>query len=177
MTLRDVLEHTKAIIGEKINLDEQGEQKDKLLAAALSIYDELTTDYVHLKAEEEVVFEGGVAYFADFEKNVKDILSIKQAGKNISFEMFPLFVKNANITGTVEIKYYYKPDEPELDSLLELPPRFSVYMLANGVASEYYYRSGMVDEATYYRNRYEYSLSNAQVRLRNLTLKAEKLLC
>ncbi len=177
MTLREVLERTIAIIGENIDLDEKGAEKDKLIAAALSIYDELTCDYVHLKAEEEVEFKDGIAYFTEFTSKVKDILSVKQGGKSFNFEMFPLFVKSADLQGNATVKYYYKPDEPELDSLLELPPRFSEYMLANGIASEYFYRGGMVDEAAYYRNRYEYSLNNAQVRLRNLTLKADKLLC
>ncbi len=176
MTLREVLEKTKAIIGEDCDLDEKGVKKDRLIASALSIYDELTSDYVHLKAEEKVEFEEGICYFDAFTNKVKDILTVKHNGSNINFEMFPLFIRCIGLQGRCEVKYYYTPPEPKLDSLLSLPPRFSVYMLANGVASEYFYRTGLVDEATYYRNRYEYSLNNAGMRLRNLNLKADRLL-
>lgn len=178
MTLRDILEKTKAIIGEDFDLDEEeeGAKRDRLIASALSIYDELTSDYVHLKAEEEVEFEDGICYLDAFTNRVKDILTVKQNGSNVNFEMFPLFIRCIGLQGKCEVKYYYTPPQPSLDSALSLPPRFSEYMLANGVASEYFYRTGLVDEAIYYRNRYEYSLNNAGMRLRNLRLKADRLL-
>ncbi|MGI6213414.1 MAG: hypothetical protein ACOYIQ_02535 [Christensenellales bacterium] len=177
MTLRETLEKVKEIIGESFDLDEQGVKRDRLMASGISVYDELTCDYVHLKAEESVEFIDGICPFSAFSNKVKDILSVKRQGKPINFEMYPLFVRCEGLSGEAEVKYYYLPPEPEADSELILPPRFSVHMLANGIAAEYFYRSGMPDEAAYYRNRYEYSLNNAQARLRNLTLKADRIIC
>lgn len=176
MTLREVLEKVKAIIGEEIELEEQGTARDKLIDSAISIYDELVNDYVHLKAEEKVEFEDGICYFSSFTNKVKDILQIKQNGVNLDYEMFPLFVRCPRFSGVADAKYIFIPPVPALDDTLALPPRFSLHMLACGVASEYFYRSGMVDEALYYRNRYEYSLNNSQVRLRKINLKADRLI-
>ena len=177
MTFSDVLEKVLSIINElDIDLMEEGDKRNRLIEAGIATYQELTNEYINLKAEEEVEFTEGVLYYSLLSKKVKDILSIKQGGANLNFEMYPLFVK-CKVEGKAQVKYFYSAETPALDSHLELPPRFTDYLIANGIASEYFYRSGLLDEAAYYRNKFDYSLKNISSRLRGLNLKVDKMIC
>ena len=177
MLFREVLEKVKSIINEcDIDLDLEGEKQKRLIESGKSVYEELLTEYTNLKMTEEVELISNIFFFNDLSKKVKDILNITQNGKSYDFEMYPLYVK-CSAKGKVVIKYYYLPEEPDLDTELLLPPKFTLYMLANGIASEYFYRGGLVDAASYYRHKFDYSLSNISTRQRNLSIKADKFVC
>lgn len=171
MLLRDVLQKTLDIIGdEDISLTTDSKKRDRLIACANMIYHELTTEYVHLKNKEELIFEGKRLYYSAFSKKVKDVLSVFKNGKSVSFKLYPLYIE-ADIEGNAEVNYIYHTDELGLDDNMLLPPQYTAFSIANGIASEYFYRSGLTDEAIFYKNRYDTAVLNLSRRRQGVKLK------
>ena len=59
---------------------------------------------------------------------------------------------------------------------LILPPQFTEYVLAVGAAAEYFYRSSLLDEAVFFRNRFETAVNNLTKRGRVFNLPPRRLL-
>lgn len=176
MTFRQILEKTLEILGdEEICLDTESPKRKRLIASGNMIYHELTSEYAHLKNKETLLFEGNKLYFSAFSKKVKDILGVYIDSQSIPFKLYPLYIE-AEIEGLAEVKYLYHPDEPELDDEIVLPPQFTAFVLANGVASEYFYRSGLTDEAIFYKNRYDTAILNLSRIRKGITIKARRVI-
>lgn len=173
MTMREVLIKALEIAGgEPSELEGESKKKDKLLKCADMIYQELTAEYAKLKHQEKIWFEKGRAYYAAFSKKVKDITSVceDRSGRKVCFKIRPFCVE-ADINGYATVNYLYHPDEAGMDDELELPPQYTPHVLALGVASEYFYRQGLIEEALFYRNRYDVALLNLSRRRQGITLK------
>lgn len=160
MKLRDILEKTLEIVGDAdIDLSTAGEKRSKLISCANMIYAELTEEYVHLKHAETLTVSDGRIYYSEFSKQVKDVMRVRRNGLTVPFNLYPLYL-SCDVDGEVEVSYVYHPTEANIDDELDLPPQFTAFALANGVASEYFYRSGLTDEALFYKNRYDTTLLN-----------------
>lgn len=131
---------------------------------------ELTQEYIHLKTAEKVDFSNGRAYYKDFGKQVREVLAVKENKVKRHFVMYPLYLYADGLEGTAEVTYLYHLGTLGLADVVELPPQYSVHTLAVGVAAEYCYRIGLVDEALFYKNRYDNSLINLSKRMRTATL-------
>ncbi|MFW5780865.1 MAG: hypothetical protein ACOCWI_05385 [Bacillota bacterium] len=176
MTFRQILEKTLDIIGDDdICLDTESKKRKRLMASANMIYHELTTEYVHLKNKEDLLFEDKRLYFSAFSKKVKDILGVYVKGESIPFKLYPLHIE-ADIEGIAEVRYIYHADELGLEDDVTLPPQYTSFVLANGVASEYFYRSGLTDEAIFYKNRYDTAVLNLSRIRKGVTIKARRLI-
>lgn len=172
MLLRDVLQKTLDIIGDdEISLEIESKKRKRLIACANMIYHELTTEYVHLKNKEELVFEDKRLYYSAFTKKVKDILSVYKNGISVNFKLYPLYIE-ADVEGIAEVNYLYHTEELALDDQMLLPPQYTAFVLANGIASEFFYRSGLADEAIFYKNRYDTAILNLSRRRQSVKLKA-----
>ncbi len=172
MQLREILKKTIDIIGDNsIDLDIIEPKMTRLIACANMIYQELATQYIDLKKTEELAFEDNKLYYSAFSRKVKDIMSIYKDGRSINFKLYPMYIQ-ANTVGIAEVNYIYYPEELELDSQLDLPPKYTAYTLANGIASEYFYRTGLVDEAIFYKNRYDTAILNLSRERRGIRLTA-----
>lgn len=172
MQLREILNKALDIIGDQaIDLEQDSPKTKRLIASANTIYHELASEYIDLKTSEELEFVDNKLYYLAFSKKVKDILSINKNGRSIDFKLYPMYIQ-AETTGIAQINYNYHPEEIDIDSVLELPPQYTSYTLANGVASEYFYRSGLFDEAIFYKNRYDTAILNLSRRKRSIRLKA-----
>ncbi len=163
MTLKQVLKKALEIIGEEIDLDGEAldEKGKKLVSCGNMIYSELVEEYAPLRHTEEVTVYGGKLYFSDLSKNLKEIIRVKKNGENIPY------VKNRNFldvglknNGPCTVVYTYHPFEVDLNDELILPTTFSAERICSGIASEYFYRSGLIDEALFYKNRYDITVSN-----------------
>ncbi|MDD4315928.1 MAG: hypothetical protein PHC84_02080 [Clostridia bacterium] len=175
MILREILNKTVEIIGDDdINLDTESKKRTRLLACANMIYHELTTEYVQLKNRETVTFSDKRVYYPEFSKKVKDILGVYKNGASVEFRLFPLYVE-ADLEGGAEVSYLYHSDELALGDSVLLPPQYTAFVLANGIASEYFYRSGLTDEAVFYKNRYDTAILNLSRRRQSITLKAGRM--
>lgn len=171
MILRDVINRVIQIAGleSEVSVDTPGAKLNKLIDCANMIYSELTLEYVHLKTKEDILFENGRAYYGSFSKNVREVLAVRQNGVKKPFTMYPLYVE-ADIEGAGEVTYHYYLGELSLIDELTLPPQFNEYVVATGVASEYFYRTGLVDEAVFYKNRYDNAVTNLSRRLKSVNL-------
>jgi hypothetical protein len=88
--------------------------------------------------------------------------------------MYPLYVES-DINGDAEVSYLYHSDELTLEDTVLLPPQYTAFVLANGIAAEYFYRSGLTDEAVFYKNRYDTAVLNLSRRRQSVTLKAGRM--
>jgi len=171
MTLKEVLEKAAAIIcDDEIDLNVQSKKRDKLVSCGNMIYQELTQEYVHLKTTDTLSIDDKRIYYSAFPKAVKEILSIYVNGAEVSFEQEPLFVRVDAPSGKCEVRYVYNVPEVNLSDTLTLPPQYTATILAVGVAAEFFFRSGLSDEAIFYKNRYDTSLINLSRKKRPLTV-------
>lgn len=176
MTLREVLVKTVGIIcDDDIDLDIDSKKRKKLLSCANTIYQELVELYIELKSKEKLLICDGKIFYSNFAKRVKDIISIHKNGIKQTFKLYPLYLE-IDEKGEVEIKYTYVPDILSLDDELVLPPPYTENMLSMGVASEYFYRSGLSDEAIFYKNRYDNALLNLSRKRNSFVLQKRSFL-
>ena len=79
----------------------------------------------------------------------------------MKFNVFSEYVEvEDGYSGEVEVEYlYYVCPETNADPLI-LPPQFTEYIMAVGAAAEYFYRSSLIDEALFFRNRFESGVNN-----------------
>ncbi len=171
MILKDVLEKAKGIIcDDEINLEISSKKRTKLIDSANLIYRELTEQYIELKTKEKLTVENDKIFYSAFSKKIKDVISIDKDGVKIEFKLMPTYLE-CPVKGQVEIKYVYTYDELSLEDEIILPPPYTDNMLAMGIASEYFYRSGLIDEALFYKNRYDNALINMSRRRNGFILK------
>lgn len=171
MTVKEVLTKTIGIIcDEDIDLDVDSKKRKRLVDCLDTVYQELMEQYIELKTKEEINVNDGKIYYTAFSKRLKDIISIHKNGMKQDYKLYPAYLEIDQIGG-VEIRYTYLPEQIGIGDELILPPPYTENMLAMGIASEYFYRSGLIDEAIFYKNRYDNALVNLS-RVRNsFTLK------
>ncbi len=172
MNLRQIIERSASIVGVEENLDFENPSMTltRLNDCAKMIYGELTLEYIPLKRKEKVTLEGGRCAYTALSQNVREILSVKRGGVKLPHASYPTYLECEGCSGEVEVTYLFYPSEPSVDEELLLPPQFTLYFMALGTVSEYYYRVGMVDEALFYKTRYEHSLSNLTRNLKSVTI-------
>lgn len=174
MIFKDILEKAVGIIcDEDIDLDTESAKRTKLISCGNMIYSELTEEYVRLFATAEVIFTDGKVYYNAFPKSVKDIISVYKNGIKQDFTIYPAYILS-DITGVATVKYVYHGEELTLKDTVDLPPQFNAIMLSYGVASEYFYRSGLIDEAAFYKNRYDTSVVNLTRKQKSIDLKVKR---
>ena len=86
------------------------------------------------------------------------IAVVKRNGQAVKFNEYSTFF-TVDKDGEYEVKYNYFPtieDGIELD----LPPRFTTHILGLGIAGEYCFRKGLIDEAEDFRRRFLTALTN-----------------
>lgn len=176
MTLLDILTKAAEIIGDAdiVLTDADDSKTKKLISSANFIYRELTEEYVHLKYCENLTVRDGRLYYSEFTKPVKDVMKVKRNGREIGFKLYPLYLA-ADEDGEVSVSYVYHPYElSALNQEAELPPQYTPSAIAAGVASEYYYRSGLYDEGLYYKNRYDNTVLNLSRKRNPIKIKTRR---
>lgn len=176
MNLTDIIQKAADIIGLEItiNYESPSAALSKLLDSARMIYSELTLEHIPLKTRERITIEGGRGYYRDLSKPVREILSVYRGDRKLKQQMYPTYFKTEDVDGEVEVIYLFHLTDIAPDDELVLPPQFTVYTLAMGVVSEYYYRTGMVDEALFYKTRYDNSIGNLSRTLKGVSVPSRR---
>ncbi|MFI3229046.1 MAG: hypothetical protein R3Y23_02635 [Bacillota bacterium] len=176
MTINDIIDRVAQIVGiDETDIAEGSAIQKKLISATNMIYLELTMQYVHLKTKEEVAFEDNRLYYDTLSFPVREVLGVRSRGHKLDFTTYPLYIECKNCD-SAEVTYIYFTDELESGDEVVLPPKFTAYTLALGVASEYYYRLGLIDEALFYKTRYDNAISNLNIGLKCGNLPQRKFL-
>ena len=97
-------------------------------------------------------------------------MSVKVRGVKTPFVMYPTYVESEGTEGSAEVEYLFHPGTLEADDEVILPPQFSEYVMAIGVASEYYYRLGYIEEAEFYKARFDNAVYNLSRRLKSFRI-------
>lgn len=162
MTLKDALKKALEIIGEEIDLDaeEPDGKLKKLISCGNMIYGELTEEYVFLRHVEEVAGRDGKIDFADLSKPLKEVIRIKVGDRNIPYTALKGYAIVGVSSPKYTVLYSYHAEELDIDDEMLLPDTFTPSAIATGIASEYFYRSGLYDEALFYKNRYDNTVLN-----------------
>lgn len=176
MTLQEVLAKTIGIIcDDDINLGVESKKRKRLIDCGNTIYQELVELYIELKTKENITIVDKKIFYSVFSKKVKDIISIHKNDIKQVFKQYPTYLE-IDEKGIVEIKYTYVPNELGLSDELVLPPPYTENMLSMGIASEYFYRSGLCDEAIFYKNRYDNALINMSKKRNSFALQQRSFL-
>lgn len=177
MILNDILEKAIGIIcDDEIKINTPSPKLDKLIRCTNMIYQELTEEYAQLKDEQEIEFVDFKANFSAFPQLVKDIISIYKDGVKQDFTVYPNYVCCSLKNGKAMVRYCYHPKDLGQQDQVILPPKFTANVLAIGASSEYFYRSGLIDEAAFYKNRYDTSIINLTRHQKSLDLKVRRFL-
>ena len=175
MNLSEILTRAAAIIGlDEDSLGEQSATLTKLTDCANTIYNELILEHIPLRNKETIAFAGGKAYYEDFAYRVREILAVRACGTKVPFVMYPAYVEAGELDGEAEVKYLYHLGTLGADDEVILPPQFTEYVMAIGVASEYYYRLGYIEEAELYKARFDNAVSNLTRRLKSFRLPGRR---
>ena len=172
MTLKDIIIKSAGILGlENLDFNSPSEPLSKLIDSAKMIVSELTLEHLPLKTKEVVSIRGGRGLYEELSRPVRQILKVKSGSKSYRTEMYPnCYILPIDVSGEMEVSYLYYIVDVGVDDELTLPPQVPAYVLATGVVSEYYYRTGMVDEALFYKTRYDYSIENLSRSLKSVYL-------
>ena len=174
MTLKQVLIKAIEIINNGlIDVENSSTELTRLIECGNFIYSELADEYSDLKYSEELVAADGTIPFTSFTKSVKKILKVKYGSAEVPFREYNTYV-DVMSQGTYKVDYTYKSDAIGLNDTLDLPAFFTLYSVACGVASEYFFRTGLVEEALFYKNRYDRAVNNLTAERRRSKLKVRR---
>ncbi len=135
--------------------DSTEKEISKLLKCLNLIVNEISSDYLPLLTEEDVVFNDEKLYYTELDKTILEVFSLKDFnGRAISFKTFPEYI-SANVQNAL-LTYSFQPQELEQDDVIiyyggKIPPRVYAY----GVAMEYLFISSQSDEAHIWEKRYK----------------------
>ncbi len=172
MTLKEIIIKSAGILGmEDLDFVDPSDNLKKLIDSAKMILSELTLEHIPLKTKEKVFIRDGKGLYEELSHPVREILKVRNGANSYRAKMFPAcYVIDEKVGGEMEVTYLYYLVDVGVDEPLTLPPQLPAYVLATGVVSEYYYRTGMVDEALFYKTRYDYSLENLTRSLKSVYL-------
>ncbi|MDR1905819.1 MAG: hypothetical protein LBQ27_02745 [Clostridiales bacterium] len=165
MLIKNVLKKAAAMLGLNIDLDAANAETDKdiksLIQCADIVNNEIFTDYFPLLREEEVYFNSaGYAETAALGKKLLRVLSLKYAGVNIKYTIFPgrIYVNGAR-NAFLTMRYAHAPETVTgLNYDTESDVGITERIFALGVAGEYCLINGMIDESRIFDKRYKDSL-------------------
>ncbi len=177
MNLKNVITSTAHVVGYEGELDYSNPSKEltSLIECAKAIFSELTLTALSLKTRENCFAENGVVFFANFNKACREVLNVYSGERKLKFTTYPTYVLlDEKLSGEVEVVYLFHEPDATLDEELEVPPKITAYSLALGVSAEYFYRLGYVDEALFYKTRYENFLYNLKVGYKSSILPSRR---
>ena len=175
MTAKNILERAAELIGANVNFNSSGETQSAFLSCLGYVLGELSTQYERLKHEEVVTSSDGKILYSTLEKKVVHILSIKKDERKVRFTAFPTYVK-VKESGELTVTYSYSQDQPTVNEVIALPPKYTVDVLALGVASEYLHRTGYEEDSLFFGNRYFTALKNISIPHKDIVLPVRRYL-
>lgn len=145
-----------------------GECADKLetmLYCVNAVEDELVRYYFPLKKAEEFVSSDGKFAFDKFAERPIKILSVKSAGKETEYSLFPQYLQCGKSCITVE--YEYAPQKKALSGISAFDgTAVGEQLIASGAAAEYCLISGAVNLSKTWESHYRCEIDCAREKFR-----------
>ena len=141
---------------------------NELLAYLNYVTREVTKEYYPL-SHSEIVFSDDQCQI-HFNKLSYKAISIKhiknEYGLNVTFNLYPEFIKVGVPNKAYEIKYNFVPENiTHIDQQLNLPIGLDYFVLCYGVASEYALAKLLYNEAEMWESKFKNSLENIKSRI------------
>lgn len=125
-----------------------------LISCANQVSSIIATEYLHIYKTKSVSTTTGIINFSDIDLNgVIDIVYIRSCGVDMSFEVVDGEVHIA--PGNYKIKYISQPQTLSIESVVSDFPKLSPRIFAYGVAAEYLFIKGNIDDAESWNKRFE----------------------
>ena len=176
MTLKQVLiECVEMINNGLIDVNTSSAELTRLIECGNFIYSEIADVYSDLRYSEEKVSIDGKINYSDLTKTPKKILKVTDNGADIAFIEGSSYL-DVGKGGTYTVEYAYKSSSVGLNDTLDIPACFTEYCVSCGVTSEYFFRVGLVEEALFYKNRYDKAVVSLTTSRRKSKLKARRFL-
>lgn len=174
MTLKQVLIKCVEMINNGlIDVNTSSVELTRLIDCGNFIYSEIADVYSDMRYAEDKDSSDGKIYYADLTKGVKKILKVTSGGRDIPFVEHNTYL-DVGKNGTYTVEYAYKSSAVGLNDTLDIPACFTAYCVACGVVSEYFFRVGLVEEALFYKNRYDRAVNSLTGSRRKSFLKVRR---
>ena len=115
--------------------------------------------YDAVNVETKTTSSTGEILKSSFSKIVKQILNVKVEGKNVPFEETLSTLKTPFNNTQVEVRYAFAPSTFLAADTLDVPLKASKSAIALGVASEYFLRKGVEDEALMFAELFDIAMT------------------
>lgn len=125
--------------------------------------DEVARKYVPLTYREELSSQSGSFYFAAFVHAPVKLKSVTAGGAEISYEVFPEYLKA--VAKKITVEYEYAPTKKKIDGTSDFGTEVGEYLLALGAAAEYCLINGEVEAAQLWEKKYRAAIDGAQSKL------------
>ncbi len=133
----------------------------------------IATDYIQLKKTVSIATKNGKIPFTDLSQStIYNIVSVKDSsGNKLVFKVFPEYLKT--VVGNVFVSFAFFPDDVELTgSVSDYATKLSERIFAYGVASEYLFIKGNIDDAAMWNERFKQGLKIITRPMHNVSLKS-----
>lgn len=116
---------------------------------------ELAAGYIPMTTAENVSLSEGKANFSDLTFGVTRIIGVKTIdGDDISFKLFPTYIKTDKNLASCVIEYEYAPPNYGLTDTVGFKKTVSATLMAYGLCAEFCVKEGRFEEAVMWRKRY-----------------------
>lgn len=168
MTVLETIKATATALGiaKEVNdylegVSTDGEADTNALLRCFNIVEnELALDYLPLTCEESFETDTGVLYFSELSRGVVRLLKITdESGEELSFRLFPEYVKTQ--AGTITVRYTYAPKEKTFLDDSDFTLYASVRLFVYGMAAEFSLAKGLFEEAAVWDAKYKEAIAAA----------------
>ena len=177
MKIRTIVEKASEVLGIAPDFNATTGATATLVKCANAVIEELTLSVVSLRDVAKATASGGRITYESLGRNVREITDVIDAhGDRAEYVRYPDYIFVAR-DGLYAVKLCYYLCNLGVMEEFSLPPEYSEGVLVYGVLSEYYYRTGLIDEAIFYRNRFDRMATGvSNVRSAPRTVRARRLL-
>lgn len=175
MKVEDVLAEVLLRLGEMdkydiTNLPDNDEKITLLVKCVNMIVSEIASDYVHMEYSEDIVTDDGIIPYDQLKKRLINIKRVTKNGTKIGAKLHPEHIL-CDARGSLNVCYYYMPSEVKIGDKIELSPRITTMLIANGVLGEYCLLVGRYEDAALYDKRYREMVKEASRVTKEIVLK------
>lgn len=164
------------LAAEALNLqtDESGEVEKTLLRCANNCLDEITSEYIPLKAEKTVTSTDKSVSYSLLGDTVYDVLKITDSsGREVEFSLMPSRIKVAR-DGTFNVQFLTRSPTLGIDDDVPVCLRVTPRIISYGIIAEYLLVNGFYSEAITYDTRFKDALKRSQSGLGEKRVKGRR---
>lgn len=152
-------------------------QLDELLVYMNYILREVTKEYYPLSYEEDIYSnEQCEISFQSFSKNIISIKEVINENNNVTYNIYPTYIKVGKPNTKYLISYNYVLDSvKDINSELILPLGLEPFIICYGIASEYATSKLQYDEANMWESKFKNALQSLKFKVIERKFNSRKL--